>query len=834
MAKITTPEEFFGFKLGTDRKIARWDKVIEYFYLLEKESGRIQVTNMGPSTLGNDFLKVVITSEENMANLEEIRETSLKLSDPRGLNDDEIESLIAKGKAVSVQSMSLHATEIGGTQMAPVLAHKLCSCGNEEVRRILDNTVLVMVPCFNPDGQIMVTDFYNESLGTDWEGCNYPSLYHHYTGHDNNRDGFAGNIIETKYMADILFHEWAPQSFQDHHHMGSYGARIQIAPYKNPLRPYVDPITWRELNWYGANMAYRIDAEGLEGVSSGAQFPAWGHYGFHWLTNSHNIAGMLTESASAKLATPKYIHPTQLTGDNDITQPDYAAQTNFPNPWKGGWWTLSDIMERMYWTAYSLMDTMARNKEHVLRNMVTKALRQTKAGEDNPVHALIIPADQHDKGTADSLVNLLLRQAIEIHVAEEDFMAGNVAYGKGSRVVYLAQPRYGVIMSLLHKTQYPDNQWTRDKSGALTAFDSATDTVFEYMGVKVIPAGAKLEGKFKLIDNVEASAPQVSEAKGYVISAKENDAFFTVNLLFEAGYKVCRINTCPWWDFYVEITPDKMNEILKKAPTKIRQVDEAPADMTEIKPAKVAMYQRYYTGNADEGWTRLVFDRRDFSYTTVFDNDIISGGLKNFDVLIIPSDDPAMLKGPKYSANDPKMDTLLMYVGQQAEQYQSGLGSEGALAIKEFVENGGRLLAFNQACDYAIDTCGLPVVNLAKGKPFKEFNTHGSTLNVEIDNTDNVAWGMPKKSTVLHWNGPVLDIKDRHNAHLYKVIVKYADANVLESGLLTGEGIIAGKGAVVSAKHKKGEVVLYGFSPQWRAQTHGTFKLLFNMMYLNK
>ena len=405
------------------------------------------------------------------------------------------------------------------------------------------------------------------------------------------------------------------------------------------------------------------------------------------------------------------------------------------------------------------------------------------------------------------------------------------SYAKGSKIVYLAQPKYGVIMSLMHKTEYPDNQWTRDKSGALTAFDSAADTVFEYMGVKVVPAGVKFEGSFKLIKTLESSAPEVTKAQGYVISAKENDAFHTVNLLLKDGAKIHRINTCPWWDFYVEISADKMNEILKKAPTKIRQVDEAPADMVEIKPAKVAMYQRYYTGNADEGWTRLIFDKRDFGYTTVFDKDIAEGCLKDYDMLILPSDESAMLKGPKYFAGDPRMDMLLMYVGKQPESYQSGLGDKGALAIKEFVEAGGKLLAFNLACDFAIDVCGLPVSNLVKGKALKEFNTHGSTLNVEIDNTDPVAWGMPKKGMIVHWNGPVFGIREKNEAQNYKVIMKYTENNVLESGLLSGESLIAGQGAVVSAKHKKGEVILYGFSPQWRAQTHGTFKLLFNMMY---
>ena len=286
MSKITKPEEHFGFRPGADGELARWDKIVEYFYILEKESDRISVTDMGPSTLGNPFLKVVITSPENHADLEDIRRTSMKLADPRGLSEEEIDALVKKGKAVSVQSMSLHATEVGGTQMAINLAYDLVSQDTDEIHNILNNVVFVMVPCFNPDGEIMVTDWYYKTKGTPYEGSNYPSLYHVYTGHDNNRDAFAQNIVESRYMGRILFHEWMPQSYQDHHHMGSYGARIQIAPYKNPVRQYVDPIVQRELNWYGANMAYQMEELGLDGASSGAQYPGWGHYGYHWITNS--------------------------------------------------------------------------------------------------------------------------------------------------------------------------------------------------------------------------------------------------------------------------------------------------------------------------------------------------------------------------------------------------------------------------------------------------------------------------------------------------------------------------------------------------------------------
>ena len=286
---ITSPKSFFGYQLGADREMARWDEIVRYFDLLGSESDRVRTIHMGPSTEGNPFLEVIITSPENFENLEEIRRISMTLADPRGLSQEEIDSLVQKGKAVCVQSMSLHATEIGGTQMAPLLAYDMAVADDPDTLRILNEVVFIMIPCFNPDGEIMVTDFYKSTIGTPYEGCHYPILYHKYTGHDNNRDAFAQNIVESRYMGQILFHEWMPQAYQDHHHMGSNGARIFIAPYKNPLRPGVDPLVWRELNLYGAGMAYHMESEGLDGVTSGAQYPSWGHFGYHWITNSHNI-----------------------------------------------------------------------------------------------------------------------------------------------------------------------------------------------------------------------------------------------------------------------------------------------------------------------------------------------------------------------------------------------------------------------------------------------------------------------------------------------------------------------------------------------------------------
>lgn len=832
MRNITSPESFFGFTLGEDYKIARWDKIVDYYKLLDQESDRIQVTEMGPSTEGNPFLKVIITSPENFANLEEIRQTNQKIADPRGLSKEEIDGLVARGKAVSVQSMSLHATEIGGTQMAPQLAYDLLTGESEEILNILHNVVLVMIPCFNPDGQIMVTDWYNSTLGTPYEGCNYPSLYHKYTGHDNNRDAFAHNIVESQYVGDILFKEWTPQSYFDHHHMGSYGARIFVPPYKNPVRPYTDPLVYNELSLYGANMCYRMEQEDLPGATMMAQFPGWGHYGYHWITNSHNIAGMLSESANAKLATPLYIHPTQLEGNHDKTTPFYGPQVHFTHPWPGGWWRLGDIVKRQYCAAYTVLDTMAKNRQQILFNMTQKALRQTQRGAESDIKAFIIPAEQFDKGVLRGLLKILLDQGLELQRATADFKVGNVTYPAGSIIVPLAQPKMGVVMNLLGRTLYSDNFWTRDLSGAFTAFDTASDTVAEYMGVEVVPANASLDGSFEPYTQLDC-LPEVKmpKAAGYVISAKENESYHTVNLLLKAGYKVQRIDACPWHDFYVEGDVADLNRVFTDTQAVVRAVDAPYDKMTEIKPVKVAMYQRFYTGNADEGWTRLLFDRMAYDYTTVFDEDIIGGKLKDYDVLILPSDQYEMLYGPKYFKDDPRFESMMQYVGQQPPEKESGLGKEGMQAIAQFVQEGGRLLAFNQSCDFAAKACGLKVKNLAAGLKATQFNTHGSTLHIDVDPTNPLCYGMPKKALAFHWNGPVLEVKEKFSADQYEVAASYAEHDVLQSGLLTGEDLIAGTPALLRAQCGKGDVVLYGFAPQHRCQTHGTFKLVFNALY---
>jgi len=846
MGEVTSPEEFFGFKLGGDRKIARWDKIVEYFCLLEKQSDKIKVIDMGPTTEGNPFLLVIISSSENISNLDHLKEVNAKISDPRGLSEEEIKELIEEGKVVICQSMSLHATEIGGTQMAPELAYDLLTRTDEETKRILENVIFLMIPCFNPDGQIMVTDWYYKWLGTEYEGCNLPWLYHKYVGHDNNRDAFMCNMVESQYAAQIMYQEWHPQAYLDHHHMGSYGARFYIPPYCEPIHPHADPLIWREISWYGAHMAVKLEEKGKAGVLNAAQFPGWGHLGFHWLGNYHNIASMLTESASAKLATPIYIHKSQLRGDKRGSIrgfPHYKPQTNFPHPWSGGWWRLRDIVEQQKIAAWALLDLAARHKATVLWNAYLKAKRQIERGIKGKPKAYVIPKPQHDPLTAVKLVNKLLMQGIEILQANSDFKADGITYPAGSYVIRLDQPKMGVIKTLLGRTLYPDDAWTREPDGSPSRpLDTATDTIAEYMGVRVDPVNCHFEGDFeKVTKPVKISGKIVGESKiGYIFDGRLNDSFKTVNLLLSKGVKVIRVDeeiyiggkTFPPGAFVVAA---ELKNILKEiAPdtgiTFYALEKELEVKNHEVKQQRIGMYQRYWGGNMDEGWTRWLLEQFNFPYATLKDDDIKKGGLKErFDIVILPDDPIPFITGEGieewWKEHRPEWPLPVF-----PPEYRSGIGDEGVQALKRFVEEGGTLVTFNQACDFAIEKLELKIKNVLKDKKPKEFFCPGSTLRAKIENYHPLGYGMPEEAFIFFWNSPAFEILPSHFNERYEVIVQYPEKDILQSGWLIGEELISNKAAMISAKYGEGRAILIGFRTQFRGQTHGTFKLLFNSL----
>ncbi len=835
-ATIPAPEEFFGHRMGADRELAHWPELVEYYELIDAASDRVQVVHMGPSTLGEPFLSIFVSSPENLARLDDFKRMNAVLQDPRGHGEADIDNAIANGKVVFVQSYALHSTEVAASQSAAEIVYLFATRDDDEVREILDNTISILIPAFNPDGVGIVNEWYDRWVGTEYEGASPPELYHHYIGHDNNRDAFMQNTVESRYGAEIIFREWIPQAYIDHHQMGAYTARIYLPPYAEPIRPEGDPLVWREMSWYGAHMAYRMEEAGFQGTVNAAIYSGWGHFGFHWITPFHNIAGMLTESASARLATPLFVHPDQLRGSRQL--PEYEAQTTFPNPWPGGWWRVRDIVDRQIVATFSPLEIAAKNRATVLRNAYNKSSRQIQRGLEGEVKAYVIPAGQHDPLTMTKMVNKLLLQGITVERAPDGFTHEGRVYAQGSYVVSLAQPKRGVIRWLLGQTNYPDNSYTRTADGnPIRPYDMSADVIAEFMGVRVEPVHTAVQAPLTVASHPVEPAGFVAEsaAHGYRIDGALNDAFRAVNHLFAAGASVRRANRdgagAMRGDFVVASGTEMatLNAIAAATGVDFAALDgDATAISQPVRQQRIGMYQRFYGGNMDEGWTRWLLEDFDFEYTSLLDNEILAGDLhERWDVIVLPNDSKEMMLGPVGRPTggrgpDPQ--------GTPPE-YRSGFGQEGVAALDAFVRNGGTLVTIAQAGELILDEFDVPVRNAVAGMWGNDFWAPGSTLKVTVDTSSPLGYGMPEDALATYIaGGQVYETVPGARSADVRRVVTYIDRDILQSGWLLGEDAIANKAAMVSVEHGEGTIVMIGFRAQHRAQTHGTFKLFFNAL----
>ena len=761
---LPSPEQFFGFQMGADRKLANWDKLHEYYQLLAKGSNRMKLVELGKSSEGRPYLALFISSPANLAKLDQYKQLNARLADPRGLSEAEAKKIVAEGRAVIIQSFALHSSEVAASQTAAEFVYDSLSRTDEEAQRMLDNVISIVMPSINPDGTQMIADWYMKYVGTPHEATGLPWLYQKYSGHDNNRDGFALNLPESQHLGKLMYRDWMPQAYVDHHQMGSGNARLYIPPYAEPIRPDADPLVWREMSWWGAHMGNRLEAAGKTGVIGAAIYSGWGHMGFHWITPFHNIAGMLTESASARLATPMFLHPDQLRG-GPRNLPAYESQTTMPSLWPGGWWRVRDIVEQQKIAAWATVDLAARNREIVLWNMYLKGTRQTERGAKGPVKAYAIAAAQHDPLTARKLVNTLLDSGVEVHQVKAQLVADGKVYGPGSFVVSMAQPKAGLVRWMLGRTFYPDNSYTRDREGnPIRPYDMSTDTFSEFMGVRCDPIGeaiaadlTKLTARVPLAGTVAASAPH-----GYMLSTKLNDSFRAVNLLLEKGVAVRRVPRADGFtpgDFIVAAGANAVAaEVAKQTGVDFAALTAAaPAGAYVIGKPRIAMYQRYGGGNMDEGWTRLMFEQFNVPFKSLMDAEIKKGDLNAaYDVIVLPADSVTAMTGEASpGAGGGRGGGGGAGGGQDTTppEYRSGFGADGVKALQAFVQKGGTLVTFGQAGDLPIQRFGLPLRNVVAGLPAKEFWAPGSTLRVKFDNQHPLAFGLPAEGLALFLAG---------------------------------------------------------------------------------
>ena len=539
VANIPDPETYFGHQPGADFKLIRWEKIVDYYQLLGNESDRVEVVELGKTTLGNPFLLAMISSPENLAQKDKYKEIAKKLAQGR-VSEEEAGRLAEEGKTIALITASMHAAEGGPTQMSPELGYVLATDDSPEIKTVLDNVILLLVPCWNPDGNIMVVDWYRENVGTPFEKAPMPWLYHHYVGHDNNRDAFMHTQIETRYVNDILYHEWFPQIFMDMHHMGNSDARLFLSPLYDPRHHSLDPLLTREIALTSAYMRTVLEEQGKIGVMHYANWNHWRMSAIHTNALWHNVPTILFEAAGTPMATPIFQTAEELSGaaHGGLGKQGNTQTINYPSPWPGGWWRLRDIVEYAYWSAIGFLETGAKHRDKYLLNMYRMARNSIEKGESEAPFAYIIPGDQKDPNTVVKMVNTLMAGGIEFHRAEESFQAQNRNYPAGTYVALASQAYRPYLIDMLGPQIYPDRRQYEGGPPEQT-FDLTGWTLPYQMGVQAIRVDFPFEAQFTAIQQAEFPVGSVSGGGStYLLDHNVLDSYRAVNRLLKDGAEV--------------------------------------------------------------------------------------------------------------------------------------------------------------------------------------------------------------------------------------------------------------------------------------------------------
>ena len=766
-AAAPSPRAVLGFAPGAARTIADWRQITGYFARLDKASARVAVETLGETTLKRPFIVAYISAPENIRRLARFKEIQRKLSDPRLVKDEaERERLIHEGKAVVAISCSIHSTEIVASQMSMQLAYELATAQDEATREILQNTILLLIPSANPDGIDIVANWYRKTLGTAYEGTNPPELYHHYAGHDNNRDWFMLNLKETRLVTKFFWKEWFPQIVYDVHQQGQTGSRFTIPPFYDPSNPNIHPLILREVGVIGSKMAADLQAANFQGVITNAQYDTWWHGGFRTVPYFHNSIGILSEAASAKLMTPASITLDQLSKARSRGMPSaIESATNHPNPWYGGSWEPEKIVAMELTAARSLLSLAAKFRINYLRNFYE--LGRNAASEDAARHhpmAYVIPAGQGRDEAVARLIEILTAQGIEVHRMTRELHMLHEGYRQymevplGSYLIYLAQPQRWNIQTLFEPQVYPHRLTASGE--AEPPYDVAGWTLPMQMGVKI-----------------------------EVISAiKESQEARDLRLLTDAT---------------------EARRALALAP----QTGTASPIPNPIKHGRRLALYKSWMGSMDEGWTRWVFDNFNVPYESLRDADVRRGGLRaRFDVIVLPSQ----------SAKDIAVGNL---AGSYPQEFTGGITDEGVENLRRFVEEGGTLICFDAATELAIKRFNLPLKNVLEGVTRKDFYCPGSILSLDVNTEEPLARGLAQEVDAYFINSSAFEATD---AKRVRVVARYAKEKLLRSGWLLGEKHINGRIALAEVKIKDGRVVLFGFRTQHRGQSWATFPFLFN------
>ncbi|HEV7396334.1 MAG TPA: M14 family metallopeptidase [Pyrinomonadaceae bacterium] len=788
LSVVPSPAQVLGFTPGDERTIADWRQITDYFGRLDKASDRVSVQMIGETTLKRPIIVAIISAKENILALDKYREIQRRLSDPRLVkNDQERDRLIADGKVVVTISCSIHSTEIVASQMSMQLAYELATAQDASTREILQNTILLLIPSANPDGVDIVAKWYRKTLGTPFEGKEPPELYHHYAGHDDNRDWFMLNLKESKAITNLLWQQWFPEIVYDVHQQGSNGSRFFVPPFYDPPNPRIAPLLLRQVGLLGHKIAADLEAGNYRGVLTNAVYDTWWHGGFRTAPYFHNSVGILTEAASARLMSASTVTKDQLArsstrGLRSAVEP----ATNFPNPWPGGTWRPRDIMNLEMGAARSVLLLAARYRASYLQNyfeLGAKGVNEPTEAEE-PI-AYLIPAGQGRDEAVAKMVGTLVEQGVEVFRLERELHA---TYGpEALQRTNSAGEKLGTYRTLVSHT----GGFHEVPAGSYMVFVSQPQrtNVQSLFEPQIYPNRLNALG--------EAERPY--DVTGWTMPLQMGVDAPAVMTIQEAvsDRRLTQVHT--------------ENDARKDLALALATEGKSPVINPVREPVRVAIYKSW-TANMDEGWTRFVFDTFNVPYSSINDADVRQGQLSSrFEVVLLPSQRAREITDGNAAGSYPA-------------EFVGGISTSGAGNLKRFVEDGGTLICFDASCEFAIKQFNLPLRNVLENVKSTDFYCPGSIVSLTLDPAQPLARGLGQSASAYFINSSAFE----STGPGVRIAARYDKENVLKSGWLLGEDKLRGRIALAEVDVGKGRVILFGFRPQHRGQTWGTFQFIWN------
>ena len=813
-AQVPSPEQFFGVQPGTNGVLITWDRLVEYYRTVAEASPRVEFSVVGPATEGNPFVMLLISSEQNIARAEEYRQIQQKLADPRTWSGEaEKQRLIDQGRVVVMQNCAIHATEVGAHQAPPLLLYELATSNDHDVRQIIENTFVVMVPSHNPDGAAKVTEWWNRYRGERWQSS-LPFLYQKYTGHDNNRDWYTFFQQESRLTLEV-HNAWHPHVVVDQHQMGSTGARIFVPPFEDPFEPNVDPVLITWLSSIGPFMANYLINQGLTGVEWGKRYDGWSPARAY-----HHYKGgirVLTEVASANWADPVTIPPERLREEHR------TVHWNHPAPWPGGEWTFEKIVAYHHQSAKAAMLFAANNRRQFLEGFA--GYFERSMAYDGSPRGFVLPGDQSNRYEVGQLLAILRRAEVEIQIAREPVIADGKTYPAGSFLIDIRQPFGRFAKAVLERQDYPDLRMYEGGPPDLP-YDVTAHTLPLLMGVDAIPVEQWEGGRLREATELTPASVARTGGRGRYLALDPGNTgsivaanrlrrqgepvFWSLRAFSENGVDY------PAGTIVVRSTGAAgqalrdMNEELSLGVTQVdpRLSDE---DLLPMGRGRVGLIQSWFA-NMEAGWTEWLLKEYDVDYTIVRPADLAAGSvLRELDAIIVPGENQrSVVRGHQE--------------GEMPPEYVGGAGEEGLANLRAFVENGGAVISWGGGNSWVAEAFGIGLSNAVDGLPQQSFFIPGSILRGRFDTALPINYGLPAEDALWFRRGAALMFDDPAVVS----VARYGSGDILLSGWALGTEYIQDRIAAGGVIRGRGAVVLFGFTPQYRAQTRNSMKMIFN------